>query len=64
MGKIKQLMKGISDGKYTAREIVLAGIVLFLFGMLLGMIFSPRKNQVFGSFNGNGTESVIDETDE
>ena len=52
--KCELLINSINEGKYTGREIVLSGAVLFLTGVLLGMIFSPRKNQVIGSHNGNG----------
>ena len=52
--RCQQLMESINEGKYTGREILLTGAVLFLTGALLGMIFSPRKNQVIGSHNGNG----------
>ena len=52
--KYELLMNQINEGKYTGREILLAGAVLFLTGMLLGIIFSPRKYQVIGSNNGNG----------
>lgn len=52
--KYEWLMNNINEGKYTGREIMLSGAVLFLTGALLGMIFSPRKNQVIGSHNGNG----------
>lgn len=56
MGKKYELiMNNINEGKYTGREIILSGAVLFLTGALLGMIFSPRKNQVIGSHNGNGS---------
>ena len=53
--KFELLMNQINEGKYTGREIVLTGAVLFLTGILLGMIFSPRKYQVIGSNNGNGS---------
>lgn len=53
--KCELLMNNINQGKYTGREIMLTGAVLFLTGMLLGMIFSPRKYQVIGSHNGNGS---------
>ena len=53
--KYELLLNNINEGKYTAREILLSGAVLFLTGALLGMIFSPRKNQVIGSNNGNGS---------
>ena len=53
--KCELLINSINEGEYTGREIVLSGVVLFLMGVLLGMIFSPRKNQVIGSLNGNET---------
>lgn len=53
--KCEQIMNSINEGKYTGREIMLTGAVLFLTGTLLGMLFSPRKNQVIGSNNGNGS---------
>ena len=53
--KCELLINQINEGKYTGREIMLAGAVLFLAGTLLGMIFSPRKYQVIGSHNGNGS---------
>ena len=55
--KYELLMNQINEGKYTGREILLTGAVLFLTGMLLGIIFSPRKYQVIGSNNGNGNGS-------
>lgn len=41
--KCELLINNINEGKYTGREIMLSGAVLFLTGVLLGMIFSPRK---------------------
>ena len=55
--KYELLMNQINEGKYTGREILLAGAVLFLTGMLLGIIFSPRKQQGIGRNNGNGNGS-------
>ena len=52
--KYELLLNNINEGKYTGREILLSGAVLFLTGALLGMIFSPRKNQVIASNNVNG----------
>ncbi|MDD7023846.1 MAG: hypothetical protein SPF60_08220 [Lachnospiraceae bacterium] len=54
--KCELLMNQIDKGEYTGREILLTGAVLFLAGALLGMIFSPRKYQVIGSNNGNGSD--------
>lgn len=53
--KYELLAKRINEGEYTGREILLAGAVVFLTGIVLGMIFSPRKNQMIGSHNGNGS---------
>ena len=53
--KYELLMSNINEGKYTGREIILTGVVLFLTGALLGMFLSPRKHQVIGSHNGNGS---------
>lgn len=58
--KYELLVNQINEGKYTGREILLQGVVLFLTGMLLGMIFSPRKYQVIGSNNGNGISNGND----
>ena len=55
--KYELLVNQINEGKYTGREILLTGAVLFLTGTLLGIIFSPRKYQVIGSNNGNGNGS-------
>lgn len=58
--KYELLMEQIDEGKYTGREILLTGAVLFLSGMLLGLFFSPRKYQVIGSNNGNGSANGND----
>lgn len=43
----------VKDKDYTTREAVLFAICTFLTGLILGMLFSPRKHQTFGSYNGN-----------
>ena len=58
--KYEFLMSQINEGKYTGREILLMGAVLFLSGTLLGMFFSPRKFQMIGSNNGNGSGNEND----
>lgn len=62
--KIEEFMGRISDGEYTAREIVLSGITLFLLGMLLGILFSPKKNTTIGSNNGNNNTGSFGGDDE
>lgn len=51
--KFELLVNNINEGKYTGRELVLSGMVLFLTGVLLGVFLSPRKHQVIGSNNSN-----------
>ena len=51
--KLELLVNNINEGKYTGRELVLSGMVLFLTGVLLGVFLSPRKHQVIGSNNSN-----------
>ena len=57
--KFEMLMNNINEGKYTGRELVLAGMVLFLTGTLLGMFISPRKHQVIGSNNRNNGSCLL-----
>lgn len=49
--RMAKLIEEIESGKYTAREIVLAGITLFLLGMVIGAVFTPKKNVTIGSNN-------------
>ena len=55
--KYEALMNSINEGKYTGREIILAGMVLFLTGALFGVFFSPKKHQVIGSNNRNNVSN-------
>lgn len=56
---LKKLIKKIDEGEYTAREIVMAGTILFLSGILLGFIFSPKKTTTIGSHNGNNNTGTL-----
>lgn len=47
----------VKDKDYSTREAVLFAICTFLAGLVVGMICSPRKNQTFGSYNGNFGDS-------
>ncbi len=47
----------VKDKDYSTREAVLFAICTFLTGLVVGMICSPRKNQTFGSYNGNFGDS-------
>lgn len=63
--KYEKLLSDINEGKYTGRELILMGAVLFLLGTVIGMVCSPRKNQMFGCYNGtNGAYSPDADADE
>ena len=47
----------IRDKDYTARESVLAIIVVFLTGIILGALLTPKKETSFCSNNGNNNGS-------
>lgn len=53
------------DTEVTAKEFCLTVAVAFLLGLVLGMIFSPKKNVTIGSNNGsNNIGSCDDDWDE
>jgi len=62
--KTTDLVNKINDGEFTGREIFMAGITLFVTGILLGFIFSPKKSNVFGSNNGNNNSGSFTPSDE
>lgn len=50
---MKVLSKRIKE-EYSNRELILLGNVLFLSGLVLGLLLMPAKNVTIGSYNGNG----------
>ncbi len=46
-------MERIKEGNCSSTEITLIGICLLLAGVVLGMLISPARIFVAGSFNGN-----------
>ncbi|MBQ8188410.1 MAG: hypothetical protein IJZ44_01380 [Lachnospiraceae bacterium] len=49
------------DTEVTAREFGLIVAVAFLLGLVLGMIFSPKKNVTIGSNNGSNNIGACDD---
>ncbi len=49
------------DGEITARELCLTVAVAFLLGLVLGMIFSPKKHVTIASNNGSNNINPLDE---
>lgn len=62
--KAEQLAADYKEGNVTGRELVLSGLVLFLAGIVIGMILSPRKVSMLGCNNGNNTVVPAEEEEE
>lgn len=43
----------VKNKDYSSREAVLFTICSFLVGLIIGMVFSPKKHMIFGSYNGS-----------
>ena len=54
----KDFIEKIKNGNCSAVELTLAGICLFFAGIIIGMLISPRKTIIAGSFNGNQKSSA------
>ncbi|MGN0131658.1 MAG: hypothetical protein ACI4AA_04380 [Lachnospiraceae bacterium] len=52
------------DTEVTAREFCLTVAVAFLLGLVLGMIFSPKKHVTIGSNNGSNNIGPCDDWDD
>ncbi len=50
MKKVKEYYDGCD---FSKREFTMAGIILFLLGIIVGIIFSPKHSKVVGCYNGN-----------
>ena len=50
---IKEYIQKIQSGDCSSSEIILTGICPILFGIVIGMLISPGRLTVMGSFNGN-----------
>ena len=50
--KCNTIQERFEELELTKREYALAGAVLFLLGVVVGMLCSPRKNKMFGCNSG------------
>lgn len=58
---IQQITEIIKNEDYTTREAVLAGICLFLAGIVIGVFLSPKKYTMIGSHNGHNNNTPLGE---
>lgn len=50
---MKELIERMEDQKFSTREYLLMGVSLFLSGVVLGILLSPKGKRVVGSNNGS-----------
>lgn len=53
--KAEAIVANIKAGDYSSRELALTGALVFLVGLVIGMLVSPRKVTMVGC-NNNNTE--------
>lgn len=59
--KFDEIVEQMEDCEVSTREVLLALAVAFLSGVVLGIIFSPKKHIVIASNNGsNNCDSSCD----
>lgn len=58
---MNKLIAKVEDMDLSFREQVLFGLVLFLGGILLGIIFSPKGQRSYGCNNGNNNTGCLPE---
>ena len=50
---MKELIERMEEQKFSTREYLLMGVSLFLSGVVLGILLSPKGERVVGSNNGS-----------
>lgn len=61
--KMHEFMEKLEDQEFSTTEIILAFVVAFLSGVVLGIMFSPKKHVVIGSNNGNNNNGTLCDCD-
>ncbi len=51
--KVKEYVKNLYDGIYSGKDMFTVAGFLFLIGIILGMIISPKGDRYMGCFNGS-----------
>lgn len=61
---MKKIVEKIENLEFSTREYFFAGLILFLAGLLIGIIASPKGERTIGSNNGNNNTGSITDTSE
>lgn len=56
---MNKLLEKMKEQEFTTREFLFMGISLFLSGIVLGILLSPKGNRVVGSNNGNNNNGYV-----
>ena len=64
---MKKIINKIEIMELSTREYLLVGVILFLVGLVAGMVVSPKGDRTYGSNNGNNngnnnTGCITDDT--
>jgi len=58
-----KILSIIEEKEFTTREFVFAGVSLFLLGVLMGILFSPKGERSYGCNNGNNNSGCLCENE-
>ena len=51
--KIKEWIKNVYEGIYSGKDLFTVAGFLFLIGIIIGMVVSPKRDRYMGCFNGS-----------
>ena len=58
---MKKIIEKIENLEFSTREYFMAGLLLFVVGLLFGIIVSPKGDRAYGSNNGNNNSGCLTE---
>ncbi len=61
MKKISERVKCVYEGTYSGKELFFIAGILFLAGVIWGMMISPKGDRMYGCNNGNNSGNCCGE---
>lgn len=58
---MKKIVEKIENFEFSTREFLFVSLILFLMGLLLGIIISPKGERTIGCNNGNNNTGCLTE---
>lgn len=56
---MKKIMEKIENSVFSTREYMLIGAVLFMAGLLIGLIFSPKGDRTISTNNNSNNSGLM-----